>query len=119
MKAKIRKLTSPLIADECENLVALSKAKLKLRKQLLRKAKPATIKAISECVHNVCNGNVHISPSCKNRLKRHKTCWRRLVDKKVPLQKKRNILVQKGGFLPAFLLPVLGSIASALVSKFT
>lgn len=119
MQRKIQKVTSPLIAKQANNLVELSKAKPKLRQKLLQSAKPETIRAIAECVHNVCNGNVRISPKTKNRLKRHKACWRRLVDKKVSLKKKRKILMQKGGFLPSFLIPVIGSIASALVSKFT
>lgn len=117
-RTSIAKLSSPLIARQHGNLAVLAKAKPAERKKVLKNANGDLIKAICECLLNVCRGNVHLPARCLNRLKRHKSTWRKLIDKKHPLKKKKKLLIQKGGFLPAFLLPVLASLGSALVSKF-
>ncbi|KXJ26961.1 hypothetical protein AC249_AIPGENE9928 [Exaiptasia diaphana] len=68
----------------------------KQRRALLQAADNKLLKAICECVLNVLRGTVKLNPSQKGKLRRHKESLRQLADKRVPLSKKKNVLVQKG-----------------------
>jgi hypothetical protein len=62
------------------------------------------------------NGNVKITKAQRKKLARHAQVLRTLSTRKTPINKKKKILIQKGGFLPALLAPVLG-LAASLVGK--
>ena len=98
-----------------KELKELKKAKPKTRKKLLSGCDKELVKCICDCCYNVVNGNIKLSSKQKKRLKRHCMPVRLLASKKVSLKKKKNLLVQKGGFLPALLAPILG-IAGSLIS---
>lgn len=96
-----------------EHLKLLGKCKNK--RALLRKCPNSIIKSVSECALNLLKGNIPLTKRQKNCLAQHKRTLRKLGDKKVPLFKKRRILVQKGeGFL-SVLIPAAVSILSTLI----
>ena len=77
-------------------------------KALLKVSDDALIKTLCECVHNVLQANIPVSSTQKNKIVKHKTHLIKLVDKAVPLEDKRKVLVQHGGnFLTLLLPPVL------------
>ena len=93
-------------------LKLLHGAKKSLQNAVLENAKNDLIECICEISLNVLKGTAPISRQYKKRLTRHKTSLRKLVDRKLSLKKKRNI-IQTGGFLPALLgavIPILGSL---------
>lgn len=108
--------------------MAVGKEQLNLLKKLCRCRKAAARKALfdrggqplqralREVAHNVLKGNVKLSKGQFKKLSKHKKTVRELAKKRLPLKVKKA-LHQKGGFLPALLLPVLGSLASALLGK--
>lgn len=87
----------------------------KLRKNLLKKIPSTCIKAICECCLNALRGNIPLSKQQKNKLRSHKATLRNLAYKKVPLSRKRNLLVQKGSGILSFLIP---AAITALTSFF-
>ena len=94
----------------------LYKAKPKVRKAILANADPSVIRSICECCYNVLKGNVPMSKSQKARLRRYKNTLRFMVDRSRGLQqKKKRIVVQQGGFLPALLAPIIGGVLSSLI----
>lgn len=96
-----------------EHLALLGKSKHK--GALLRKCPNSLIKHVCECALNLLKGNVPITRRQKTRLAPYKRTLRRLADKKVPLFKKRRLLVQKGeGFL-SILIPAAVSLLSTLI----
>jgi hypothetical protein len=97
-----------------DELRVLKKAKPSLRKALLKSADNSLICCLSECSHNILNGNVKLSPAQKKALQRHRNNLRQLATKKVPLKRKRELLAQRGGFLPALIGPILGIAASLI-----
>ena len=99
-----------------DELKVLKKAKPKLRKSILKAADNQLIHCLCECCHNVLNGNVELSAKQKKALQKHRRRLRELVAKKTSQKKRRDILVQNGGFLPALLAPVLG-VATALITQ--
>lgn len=80
------------------------------------------LKCVCECAHNVSNGNIPLTNNQLKQLKRHKQLIRTLGNTNTPLDAKRKLLAQKGGFLPALLLPVLsvvGGIVGDLIARRT
>ena len=83
-----------------------------LRKAVVEKSKDDLIRCLCDISFNILKGTAPISQQHKNRLAKHKSSLRRLIDCKLPLKKKRKI-IQSGGFLSALLgaaIPLLGSL---------
>jgi len=96
-------------------LRVLKQCNTKQRRALLQAADNKLLKAICECVLNVLRGTVKLNPSQKGKLRLHKETLRELANKRVPLSKKKKLIVQKGdGFLGILLAPVLQQLASLL-----
>ena len=74
------------------------------------------IQCLCDCAHNILQGNIKLSKQKKISLKKHSSALRDLAEKKGGIEKKRKFLIQKGGFLPALLGPII-SIASGLISQ--
>ena len=98
-------------------LTLLSKSKQKNRRnKLLDVASTGEIKAISECVKNIVEGNVAISNKDLHILKRHKQVLRSIAQRCYPVKRKRSLLKQKGGFLFQ-LLPLAISALTGLFGQ--
>ena len=93
-------------------LKPLCGAKPSLRKAVVEKFKEDLIRCICDISFNVLKGTASISQQHKNQLAKHKSSLRRLVDSKLPLEKKREI-IQSDGFVSALLgaaISILGSL---------
>ena len=99
-----------------ELLKILKKAKPQQRKLLLKSAENSLILCLCECIDNVLRGNVKLSPAKKRQLSKYASILRKIVDRKTKVNRKRELLIQQGGFLPALLAPVIG-IASGLIGE--
>lgn len=95
-------------------LRVLNTCSVKLRKDLIKKFPQSCINCICECCLNTLKGNVPLNSQQKKSLSRHKHTLRLLADKKVPVNKKRKVLIQKGGFLN-ILLPAALSVLTTLI----
>ena len=99
----------------------LAKAKPAHRKAILNTADNELILCLCECVLNILNGNVPIKPQEIQKLSKFKTHLRKLAAEKTSKNDRRKILVQKGGFLPVLLAPILGIagqlLADTLINK--
>lgn len=91
-------------------------AQSKKAKYIVHELDDDIIDCLSECSLNILEGNIPLSVSQKNKLKKHKNNLRKFRLKKTSKKKKKAIL-QKGGFLPALLAPVLASIAGPVLSR--
>ena len=72
---------------------------------------------ISECVLNVLNGNVALTGCVKRKLSKHRLALRKLVDKCVPLQGKKRLIVQRAGFLLPLMTAILPTLAILIAAK--
>ena len=86
------------------------------RKAILKNYGKDLILCICEIIDNLLQGTVRLSPAQKKTLSKHKSILRQLANKKRAVTEKKKILVQKGGFLPAVLAPVL-SVAATLLGE--
>ena len=86
------------------------------RKALLKQLNREQVHCIAEIALNLLRGNIKISPGTKSKLKRYRKELRSLACPKTNFQKKKKILVQKGGFLGLLLKPALGILGGLLPS---
>ena len=108
MSARVRK--------HADLLKVLAKAKPATCKAILKTADKSLIHCLCECAHNVLKGNVTLSKAQKARLTRYKQDLRAIA-KKTTSQKRKQKVLQKGGFLPALLAPLLAPLIAPLASK--
>ena len=90
-------------------------SKSKKSKHILKKCSNSVIKTLCECAINVLRGNIPLKKSQKKRLFAYKRSLRKLSDKKTPLYKKRQLLVQRGDGFLSILLPTAISVISSLI----
>lgn len=94
----------------------LKKAKKQKRSAFLKTAPNDLIVCICDCANNILRGSVHLKSKDKKALQRHKKALRALVKRREGVGKKRKFLIQKGGFLPFLLSPIISAAGSILGS---
>ena len=94
-------------------LKVLVDATPKLKKAIIKHAPTDLVTAISEIVLNLIKGVIKLTAHQKKRLSGYKKELLALAKKKVPLGKKRKILVQKGGGVVSILVPLALSLLSS------
>ena len=87
------------------------------RRRFLANCPKDLLTCFSECALNILKGNVELSRSQLQKLRREKHNLRQLASKRTSLTKKRRIL-QKGGFIGSLLAPVLSLLAPVVGSLF-
>ena len=65
------------------------------------------VHCICDGVHNILQGNISVNEEVKKRLKRHKYCLRKLVNKKTSDREKKH-LIQEGEFLGSIIPTLIG-----------
>ncbi len=89
-----------------------------IQREVLSRAPPEVIKALCNAALNVQRGEVTLSAEQKRILGRHRLLISKLVELKLPLERKRKLLVQRGGgpILAAIIPILLSSVFSSLGS---
>lgn len=106
------------LKENKEFLNFLQKASSKQRKEILKTANSTQLRALSECVLNVCAGNVPLSPGQFLKLKKKRKSLYKFL--KAKSNKTKKFVVQQGGFLPivlSVLTPVLTSLAEKAIKN--
>ena len=89
----------------------------KLRKAILEYADAELTSALCECAHNILRGTVRLTPREKARLRRYTSDLRAIANRKTAVTRRRRILQQKGGFLPALLAPLALTVFMPLLRQ--
>lgn len=84
-------------------------------KKFIQLSDKRLINAICECSKNILSGNVDLTADEYKNLKKYKKHLRELSSRKTKLKRKKE-LVQKGGFLPALIAPLIGLLGSVISS---
>ena len=85
----------------------------KLRNKYLKEANNCVIDAISEIAKNCLIGNVPLKTCDFKKLRKYQKLLRKL-SKKSPVVKRRNLIIQRGGFISFLIPPALSLIASVV-----
>ena len=93
-----------------------------IHKDILSRAPPKAIKGICNAALNCRSGDFKLSTNQKRVLRKHRHLIETLVNKKIPLERKRRVLIQRGGGLAAAIIPVilstvLGALGTNLFKK--
>lgn len=99
-------------------LLVKSKNNRKRRDKLVDLADNSEVKAISEIVANALAGNLPLHSDCLAKMRRHKKKLRLISQKNYPVKRKKALIKQTGGILPA-LIPLGISAIAALFKTFT
>ena len=100
-----------------KNLLSLiSSCKKNLRNSIIKNCSKEEIYSIIECILNVYNGNVKIPQDLINKLRPYKKTFEKLLDRNSSLDKKRQLIIQKGGFLQ-ILIPAITSAIASVISE--
>jgi hypothetical protein len=116
-KGKAKSKVSTDVKKNAVLLKLLANGKKSTRKDILNVSGPSLTRAICECTKNVLSGRVYCTPSQIRKMRRHVKILRTITEKEVPIVKRKELIKQKGGFLPAVLAPlitIIGSLAAAL-----
>ena len=90
----------------------------RIHKDILSRAPPNVIKRICDAALNVRQGQVILSKKQKDVLAHHRKTIEQLLQKAIPVERKRKILVQRGGGVAALIIPIiLSSVLGALGRK--
>ena len=105
------------IISRFHNLHNLKDANPKLRLAIISNCDKDIVHSISECALNLLRGNVKLSDCQKRKLSKYKVKLRSVVGKRVPLSRKKELIVQRGGFLVPLLSAVLPALASLIYNS--
>jgi len=95
----------------------LHKAKPSVRRAIIANCDKQLVKCLCDIALNILSGNAPISKQHTKRLLPHKASLRKHVDRKISIRKKQNLL-QTGGFLPAIISAALPVVSSLLGGNF-
>lgn len=99
-------------------LKSLQKCKQhKTRCNIFDNATKDQIQCITEIAQNTLKGRIRYGKKALDRLKRFKRDIREVSKKRLSIVKKKTILKQRGGFIPALITPVITAVLSGVLSK--
>lgn len=87
------------------------------RRKFFKKAPKKVLKSLREIIKNILNGKIRLKNQQKRRLRRYKNVMRTLSNNNFSEKRRKTILIQKGGFLPNLLVPIISLLASSIVQK--
>ena len=95
-------------------LKVLHDSKPTTRKALLTVANQDLIDTICECLKNILLGRIKISSELLKKLERRERVLKEIYSNKTNITRKKQLLIQLGGFLPVIIAPLLGIAASVI-----
>lgn len=107
------KMKNKRVLKNIEILNLLANCKKCMRTNIIKSGSKDLIASICECIDNVLSNNAKLTPQDRQILYKYKSPLRKII-KKSSLEKKKKILIQKGGFLQ-FLIPIAISAISSLI----
>jgi hypothetical protein len=95
-----------------QTLHGLKTSQTKLRTGIISNCDSDIVTCIGECSLNVLNRNIALTDCDKRKLHKHES-----VQKQFPLSDKKQLIVQRRGFLLPLLNAVLPTLASFIAAK--
>ena len=96
----------------------------KLRRAIIANADADLLCALAECAYNILKKNIPLTPTQRRHLNKYRTNLRKLAQKKTSTVERRRLLLrpqvgkgQSGGFLSAFLAPLVSSVFLPLLRE--
>ena len=72
-------------------------AQQKIRKAIISNCDKDLVNCVSKCALNFLHGNVKLSDCTRRKLRKYRCQLRTVVDRRVPLARKKKLIIQRGG----------------------
>ena len=96
----------------------------KLRRAIIANADADLLGALAECAYNILKKNIPLTALQRRNLNKYRTNLRKLAQRRTSAAEKRRLLLrsqvgkgQSGGFLSAFLAPLVSSVFLPLLRE--
>ena len=96
----------------------------KVKRAIIENADADLLCALAECAYNILKKNIPLSALQRRRLSKYRTKLRELAQRRTSAARRRRILLQRqvgegqsGGFLSAFLAPLVSSVFRSLLRE--
>lgn len=111
-------------ADNVFLLTLIKKLKPEDRGKLINHLNNEAIELLTDSVHHIINVDIGLSSAKRNNLKKKlspsKKNFYKIADRSIPIQKRRQALVQEGeglGLILSAAIPLISNLISGLVNK--
>ena len=81
------------IKSNIHKLHTLEDARPKLRKGIISNCDKDLVNFVSECALNLLHGNVKLSDCTRRKLRKYRRQLRKVVDRRVPLARKKKLII--------------------------
>lgn len=105
---------SERVIRNLEFLNKLQEYKGRQQSKLILEASEDNIKALTEVIYNLLEGNIKIPEETRVELKQYKAFLRTLSDKEIPIERKKKSIFRKRHILSAVLGPILSILGTCL-----
>ena len=105
------------IRSNYHSLHALKDARPKLRRAIIANSDKELLNSVCECVLNILRVNDKLSDCKKRKLRKFRSQLRTVVDKHVPLARKK-LMIHRGGFLVPLLTAVLPTLTTLIYDHY-
>ena len=102
------------IKSKFYKLHTLKDAQPKLRKAIISNYDKDLVNSVCECALNLLHDNVKLSDCTRRKLRKYRRQLRTFVDRRLPLARKKMLIIQRRGFLVPLLTAVLPTLASLI-----
>ena len=91
----------------------------KINTDIIKRDPKVVIKTICNAAENIIRGNINLTPEQKRVFNEHKRLILELRTRKVPIDKKRDLIIQDGGafWIPLLVSAALSTLGSLLFKK--
>ena len=103
------------LEKKIHHLHVLANSSPQLRKAIIKYGDRDLIMAICECILNFLNGNINADADLVKKAGKHKKILRKILEP-ISIKKKKDLLIQSGGFLPMLIPTILGVISNLLIN---
>lgn len=97
-----------------EKLKTLSICDKISKKKIITKSDKIFICVLKDCIYNILLGNIELTDSEKDKLRKHKYTLRKIINTK-QANKNKDILIQKGGSFLPIILPGAITLLTTLI----
>ena len=114
-------MVSKLVKANLVNLERIANSSRKRAREIIKHADKSLIEAIRQCITNVLNGVVSITPAQKASLKKFRKRLHSIASKKTPIKARKKLIQSGSGFIvpliSAVLPYIIGGVASLIKGR--
>ena len=106
-------MSKNLLRQNAHLLLHLNKCNTKFHRKIIRIADRNLIHLFTEILFNIDRGNIPLNSSQLKTVKKFNKAAKLILKRSTSIESKKRLL-QKGGFIPALIAPIIGFLGSLI-----